>query len=160
MSEIDYVLKNIKVTEKDTQIDFKKFYQFLNKLLVDNGYFVMEKEYINKLKDDIKNKSIRLNAVKRMDDYSRFFISIRLKLLDAVEVEGEKELFYHGDVSLNFECYIEKDYNNKWEKNAILKFLRTIYDYVFLRSVFTEYEKQIKEETYDIFNKTKNYLGG
>ena len=160
MSELDYVLKDVKITEKNTQIDFKKFYQFLKKLMADNGYFITEKEYIQKLKDDIRNKSIKFKVFKKVDSYSQFYIEIRIKLSNASDIEGKEGILYEGDISLTFECYIEKDYNNKWENNAFLKFSRTIYDYMFLGTMFTKYEKQIKDETYDLINKIKDYLGG
>lgn len=160
MVEYDYVLRNIKVVEKDIEIDFKKFYGFLSKLLADHGYYVMQEEYINQLKDNKSSKSIKLIPYKKIDDYTIFNIEIRLKLLDAEEVEGETAMLYQGDLFLKFKCYITKDYENKWEHNAFLKFLRTIYDYIFLGPIFNKYEKQIKEETLDVVEKTKLYLGG
>src|SRR3989344_5998536 len=94
MSEIDYVVKNLKLAEKDTQVDFKKFYAFLRKLFSDHGYYVIEKEYIQKLKEDLKNKSIKLDPFKQVDDYSMFVISVRIKLSDAAEAKDEKGMFY------------------------------------------------------------------
>ena len=160
MPEVDYVLKDIKVVEKDTDIDFKKLYKFLGKVFSDNGYFVFEKEYMHHLKEDLRNKSIKWKGYKKVDDYSRFWIEVRIKLSNANELEGNDEMLYHGDISFNFESYIQKDYYSKWEFNSLMKLLRAVWDKFFLGIKFTQYETQLKDETYDIFNKTKTYLGG
>ena len=43
---------------------------------------------------------------------------------------------------------------------TMMKLLRTAWDKLFIGVRFTQYETQLKDETYDIFNKTKTYLGG
>jgi hypothetical protein len=63
-----------------------------------------------------------------------------------------------GDLKMAFEADLETDYEEKWEKNAIFKFFRAISDKYLTTSKMEKYENELKEDTHDIFNRTKSYI--
>ncbi len=154
MSEIDYIILGIKV-EKKAIFNMADLYKVMKKWFLDNNYEFIEKEYIDIAKT---NLSIKWVAEKKIDDYTKFVIEVRIKTqgLKIVTVKHKKS--NKGKISAKFESYLEKDYEDSWETNPISKFLRSIYDKFALKSKFDQYSGQLKEETYAVFNETKAYL--
>lgn len=158
MPEIDYVLKDIKVSVDDI-VNIKLLYRLLRNGLNKLQYDFYEKEHLEDMKpEDIKNISVKIEADKKVDDYTKFHIELRFKGKNLKPVIRNEELCAQGTVGISFEAYLENDYEGKWDSPFFMKFLRTLYD-KYIRS--DKYEKNmasLKEECYDLINKTKSFL--
>jgi len=154
MSEIDYVVLGIVVEEKAV-FNMTDLYKVMKKWFLENNYDFIEKEYSDVEKEDL---SLKWVSERKVDDYTKFVIEVRIKTkgLKVVKVKNKKS--NKGKITAKFESYLEKDYEDSWETNPINKFLRSIYDKFVIRSKFEQYSKQLKDETYDVFNETKAYL--
>ena len=63
-----------------------------------------------------------------------------------------------GSMNIKFESLLETDYEDKWEGNPLFKFIRSLFDKFGKESTRSSYENEIKEATYDLYNKVKSFL--
>jgi len=153
MVEIDYVIPEITIS-KEGIIDLQELYSLLKKHLIERRYDLTEKKH------DVKEGSfeIKWEAFKKVDDYTKFNIEIGIKGSNVKEVKLKKIKAFSGNFIIKFESYLKKDYEDSFENKPILKFFRTLYDNFILRNKFNQYNKELNDETYAIYNESKAYL--
>jgi len=160
MTELDTVSSG-KVKFKGI-FDFKELYRFLYTYLVDNGYFVVEKEYTEKNNQNGKEVVVKWDARRKISDYFRFYIKVNWRIIgmkDAdVEKNGEKLTLNKGDNEVEIVSIIEKDYENKWDKNEFAKFLRGVYDRYIIRGRIDDYEGKIFTEANEFAAQVKAFV--
>lgn len=142
--------------------NFKEFYRFCYMWLVDQQYFMIEKEYTEKIQANGKEVVIKWEARRKISDYFRFFIKIDWRILGMKDVEvqkdGDKLTLNKGDIEVAVTATIEKDYENRWENTSFFKFLRTLYDRYLVRSRIEGYEASIYQETNEFLAQMKSFL--
>ena len=158
MSEIDYVIPALRIEQKAI-FNFADLYRLLKSWFDLHRYDFYEKEYIDEMKESgKKSDSIKWEAERKVDDYTRFHIEIRFKLNDVEDVQLKDRIACRGVCNMKFESFLEKDYEDRWEANFFIKFLRSLYDHFILRGKFQRYSEELKEETYDVFGQAKSFL--
>jgi len=142
--------------------DFKEFYRFCYMWLVDKQYWVIEKNYTEKLTDKGKEVEIEWEAKRKISDYFRFVLKVNWRIIGMKDVEvqknGEKIGMNKGDAEIKIQAILEKDYEHRWEGNAFFKFLRTMYDRYLVRGRIESYEFQIYGEGDEFLAQAKAYL--
>jgi len=142
--------------------DFREVYSFLYTVLTDMEYSVEEKTYSEKTKGDQKEIELYWVAKRKVSDYFRFQIKVDWRILRMTNAEvvkdGVKTSVNKGDFECKIYCFLEKDYENRWENSPLMKFLRGIYDKYIIKSTVEGYEAQIEKETLDIVNQLKAFL--
>ena len=142
--------------------DFREVYSFMYTLFTDMEYAVEEKTYSEKTKGDQKEIELYWIARRKVSDYFRFMIKADWRILRMTNAEvmrdGVKTSVNKGDFEMKIYCFLEKDYENRWENSPFLRFLRGIYDRYIIRSTFEEYQIQIEKETVDISDQLKAFL--
>jgi len=142
--------------------DFKELYKFLYEWLKDYQYLIIEKKYSEKIKSDGKEIEVEWMNLRKISDYFRFRIRMITRVIRMVSVEvqeeGVKTTKDKGEIEIKFEAYLEKDYENRWEENAIFKFLRGMYDKYIIKSRIEFYEDKLKDETDEYINQIKAFL--
>ena len=93
-----------------------------------------------------------------MDDYTKIEIKAEIDLKDYEIIEGKSEKLTNGKLNLKFKSMMVTDYEERWDKKPFLKLLRAISDKYFMANKFSVYKKEIKNDTYDVYNKTKSFL--
>ena len=158
MAEIDWMLKDVKVAVDDA-VNIKSLYKLLKNWLIKFRYDYYEKEHIEDMKpEDAKNISIKMEADKKIDDYTKFHIELRLKGKDLKPVMRDKELCVKGNVSVSFEAFLENDYEGKWDSPFYLKLYRTVYDKYIASDKYEKNANNLKDEANDLITKTKSFL--
>jgi len=157
MSEVDSIVKDLKINQK-AQFNLIELYKTLKYWLETNGYSFFEKEYEDIIKKTKKNVNIKWVGSKKIDDYSKLIIRVTFKIKNYEIVETEKEKLVSGSLSISFKSDIETDYEERWEHRPIWKFLRGVSDKFFTEKRRGIYEKELTEETYDLFHRTKSFL--
>ncbi len=157
MSEIDYVVRNLTV-KQEAVTDFSALYKVLKKWFEDNRYDLLEKEYIDILKDKEKELSIKWAGEKKVDEYTKFVIEIKIKGREFAEVYVKGKKFMKGEIVFKIESLLEKDYEDVWENRPIAKFIRGVYDKFILAKHFSDYEEKLREDTYAIHSEIKAFL--
>jgi len=127
MAEIDYVLKGVKVSVEGV-VNITGLYKLLRNWFDKMKYDFYEKEHIEDMKaEDVRDLSIKMNAEKNIDDYTKLHIELRIKGKGLKPVMHGKELCASGAVSVGFDVFIENDYEGRWDSPFFLKFFRTIW---------------------------------
>jgi len=146
----------------DGIFDFKEVYRYLYTLLVDEQYDLEERVYTEKATQKGKEIEIAWIAKRKISDYFRFQIKVNWLILGMTDVEvtkdGQKLKMNKGSLELKFSCYLEKDYEHRWEGSAFFKFLRGLYDNYIVRSRISEYELKVMAEMDDIIEQIKAFL--
>jgi len=142
--------------------DFREVYSFIYTLLSDMEYSVEEKNYGEKTKGDQKELEVNWLAKRKISDYFRFIIKIDLRVFrmtsaDVVK-DGVKTSVNKGDFEVKFTAYLEKDYENRWENTAFVKFLRGLYERYIIQGAINTYSGQLEEEANSLANQTKALL--
>ena len=160
MSEKDSIYRG-KVIQKGV-FNFKDVYEFLYDYLIDENYDVDEIKYVEKIQGDAKNLEIIWIATKEVSDYFKFEITVTWGVLGLKKVKvkkGKQELTMDsGTADIKFTAAIIKDYENRWENNPVLKFMRGMYDRYIIRSRIDTYEVKVWEEVHEIIAQAKSFL--
>ncbi len=142
--------------------DYKELYRFCYTWLVDKEYWVVEKEYSEKMTARGKEIEIAWDAKRKISDYFRFYLKIRWRILGMkdveVEEEGKRVSMNKGQPEIKVTAVLEKDYEHRWEQNAILKFLRGLYDRYIVRGRIEAYEDKIHGEADEFLAQVKSFL--
>jgi len=160
MVEKDEVFSG-KIKHKGT-FDFKEFYNFCYMWLVDKGYWVVEKEYTEKVNPDGKLVEIEWDAQRKISDYFKFQLKVFWRILRMKDVEVQKEgvklKMNQGNPEIKISAVLLKDYEHRWEGNAFLKFLRGAYDRYIIRGRIEDYEERIYEDADEFLAQMKAFL--
>ncbi|MEM2956432.1 MAG: hypothetical protein QW041_02585 [Candidatus Pacearchaeota archaeon] len=146
----------------DGIFDFKDTYRFLFTLATDLEYEVEERVYSEKNSTKGKEIEIEWVAKRKISDYFRFIIKMHWLILGMNDVEvikeGIKVKTNKGSLEIKFSAYLEKDYENRWEATAFLKFLRGLYDNYIIRGRISDYEDKLVEEMNEMTEQLKAFL--
>lgn len=155
MAEIDYVVHEINLSYSGV-LNLKELYELIRSWLGDKGFFVMEKENEGSEGDEGSNFSTKFEAFKKVEEYTKYFIEIKIK--SKYLKETSEKYHYQGNYEVSFESYLEKDYENRYENKPILKVFRGIYEKIFEKSRFNAYESELTDLTKSIYNEVKAFL--
>ena len=59
---------------------------------------------------------------------------------------------------MKFKGVFERDYEDKWEKKPLWKFLRGIYDKYIVRTTLDEYQGKLSSQAVDFVKEVKSFL--
>lgn len=142
--------------------DFKDFYNFLYEWFRSLDYVVLEEKYSEKIKPAGKEVEVLWLCLKKINDYFRFRVKVRIFITRMVEVEiteeGVKISKNKGEIEVKFSGSLESDYENKWEESPIMKFFRGLYDKYIIKSKIEAYEDKLAEEVDETSEQTKAFL--
>jgi len=161
MVELDKFLPQQKLRHVGI-FDFKEVYRICYEWFINEGYDVAEKSYVEKVGQKGKEIEIVWVAVRKVSDYFRFQIKSTWHILglNDIEVEenGRKIKMNQGDLEIRFDVILEKDYESRWEDNALLKFLRGVYDKHIIQARIDKYETKLVEEVNEVITQVKSFL--
>jgi len=142
---------------------FKDFYIFCYDWLTDEtGLILAENKYSEKISGDSKNIDIEWNGERKVTDYFKFDVKVNFKVIALTEVEidqgGTKIKTNKGSIEIKTKGVLVKDYEGKFETNALNKFLRSIYEKWVIPSRVMEFETKLAEDCDEFLNQAKAYL--
>lgn len=157
MSEQDYIVKELKISQS-AQFNMIELYKTLKAWFEINRYGFFEKDYEDVIKKQRKSVKIVWEGQKEIDDYTRYVIMVKLKLDNYQIIEAKREKIVDGKITISFESLIESDYEEKWEDRPIWKFIRSVSDKYFTAKKRGKFEKEVEEDTRDLFHRVKTFL--
>jgi hypothetical protein len=138
------------------------YYKLLFDLFRGLGYDVEENKYSHKTSPTGDEMAIEWNAVKKVDDYSQFKIWAKTEVKDLekvqVQIGGSPSVKNKGMCSLELKAHIITDYENRWEINPVLKFMKGIYDVYFYKSTFDTWKTKVVLDMHTIENEIKSFF--
>lgn len=142
--------------------DFKGIYKILFDWIVKMNYDINEKSYKEAIGSTGKELEIEWEAVRKVSDYFRYQLDVRWHILNMntveVEIDGVKQKMNKGQFELEVKCTIIKDYENRWEKRPLLKFLRTFYDKYLIKERMDMFEGKLIGEMEEFVAQAKSFL--
>ena len=159
MSETEYVVKDLKIVHEGV-FDFKEFYKLVKSWLTLRKYDLFEKEYRESQKEEnIKEIKVGFAAEKVIDYYIKYLFDISLGVKDHKIVKGPKaQNLVQGTLTFKIDAKLQTDFEASWEGKPLLKFTRGIYDKFVKGDKYAEYKKELKDQTYELYNELKAYL--
>lgn len=155
-----------KIVSSTLTYDQKALYKFLGKWFQDRQYNVLEKDYKERVNADGKRVyQFKWVADKKVDDYTAFFITLDFKAeVENVPTEthdGRKKTAQNGEVTITFQAYIERDYEDEWaltKERPTQRLLREIYDKLVIKGRFIQQEGELRKDLKGLMNDAKTYL--
>ena len=99
---------------------------------------------------------------KEVTDYFKFVINVEIFILGLVPTEierdGKKEKTNEGNLRMKIRAEVVKDYEERWEKKPMSKFMRGIYEQYIIRNTVDEYEERLVTEATNFSNEVKAFL--
>tara|TARA_Y100000310_G_scaffold344346_2_gene456613 strand:- start:15825 stop:16328 length:504 start_codon:yes stop_codon:yes gene_type:complete len=162
MGEKDYVTDPLKLSFSGT-VPFDVLYKTMNNWVLKRYKYDMLKELEHNTvkKKEGKDLFIKWRAFRKITDYVTYTIEIELKISDMVEVKrkGSSKKWYKGKFDFLFNAYVLKDYEDRWSKHALTKFMRELSDRFLTGSKFDEYEAELLGELQKFIAEIKAFLG-
>lgn len=144
--------------------NFSDFYKFCYDWLTQETSLseVNEKKYVEKVSGDSKDIEVEWEGNKKLTDYFKFEISVKMKIqgLKKVEVneDGKKRETNKGEVEMTVKGTIVKDYQGKFETSASAKFIRGVYERWIIPARINEIENKITSNCETFVTEAKAYL--
>ncbi len=157
MSETYYIIKTIQISRSGV-FDLREVYKLMKQWAYQRKYQFIEKEYRDEDKSTGKKIVIRWDFKKKVDDYTRTFIDVIIRGNNLREVSVKKKKLVQGDITVELESYVEKDYEENWEKNPVSKFIREAFDKIIATQHFDKVHKDLRNETYALYDEVKRYF--
>ena len=142
---------------------FDEFYRFCYDWLKDEtGLDISEDKYAEKLKGDEKEIDIKWTGTKKVTDYFKFEIKVTFRILGLKKVEmakGNAKIETNkGSVEIKVKSTLIRDYDGKFEKDAIRKFLRSIYEKWVIKARIEQLEAKLIGDSDEFLGQAKAYL--
>lgn len=142
--------------------NFAEYYKFCHDWLEEEGYWIIEDKYVEKLKGDSKEIDVEWTCKKKITDYFLFEIKVKFKVINMKKIEinygGGKINTNKGTVETSAAGNLVRDYESKFESSGFLKFLRGSYEKWVIPSRLEEFEDKLIETCNDFLEQAKSYL--
>jgi|TARA_B100002003_G_scaffold27849_1_gene23086 hypothetical protein len=142
---------------------FSDLYNFCYTWLTEEaGLDILEDKYEEKLEGDTKEINIKWIGEREVTDYFKFefVIEFVIRNLKKVEInqDGKKVETNKGNAKIKVKGDLIRDYEGRFETNAFLKFLRSIYERWVISSRIDQFKEDIFKEGDEFLAQTKAYL--
>jgi len=144
-------------------VNFPDFYKFCYEWLRDEtGLIMAETKYSEKIGGDSKNIDIDWNGSREMSDYFKFEAKVVFRIIGLANVEvtqdGKKMKTNKGSIEIGISGNLVRDYKGKFEKSAMQKFMRGIYEKSVIASRVEQLQEKIISECDEFLSQAKAYL--
>lgn len=141
----------------------KGLFEVAKQWATDKGYWMIEKKHGEATKPEGKYVDFDLEPFKKLTDYAKSIIKIRMQFSDVKDVvvdkDGKKTKIQEGKAVIIFDGILETDYEHRWEGKPIFYFLRTVFEKYVYTPFISGFERGVKEDTMALKNNMKAYLG-
>lgn len=144
--------------------NFGEFYKFCYEWVRDEMGFssIVEEKYAEKLSGDSKNIDIEWSGSRTLTDYFKAEIKISFRVIGLTQTEisyGNRKIKTNkGSVEVSIKGTLVKDPQGNFEKDAIRKFLRGIYEKTVIPTRVSEYSDKILKDCDEFLAQAKAYL--
>ncbi len=142
--------------------DASELYALIDAWFRDKRYDKKELKNAEKVRPEGKYVELELMPWKKISDYHKHEIKIRMIMNDLKEVEVEKDgrkvKLNQGLVQFVFDGYLTTDYENRWENKPYYFFMRTLFDKFFFKSYTSKYKQLLLDDVNDLMTQIKAFL--
>lgn len=161
MSDLRIIVDHLKL-EYSGLMDVKELFRLISSFCREREYQKKEDKNHEHNKPEGKYIEYEISPWKKVSDYYRYVIKIRMlfQQLNKVEIVKDKKKVQidKGKVIIYLDGYIEHDYSNRWDDRPLFLFIRTMYD-KFIYKMYTEkFEQMLVHEVQDLYNELEKFL--
>ena len=132
---------------------YKEIINLINDFGSDKSYEFVEVSHTESVKKTGKNVFLELGLKKRLSDYAKLNIKIKIEFINLSEKIVDKKKYQVGKVIFEFEGLMETDYEKKWESKPSFWLIRHLFE----KYVFDSHLSILKKEAIsDIDHLVKN----
>ena len=161
MPEREVVVDKLRLTYEGI-FSVSELYKLIDEWFRWKGYDKRENKNIEIVKPEGKFIEIELEPWKKVTDYAKNVIKIRIQMFDIRDVEVEKDntklKLNQGKVHFVFDGYLETDYEAKWDGKPIFYFIRTVFDKYLYKPFTTGFERGVKQDVMHLQGQIKAFL--
>ncbi|MCK9595895.1 hypothetical protein M0R19_01790 [Candidatus Pacearchaeota archaeon] len=144
-------------------VNFAEFYKFCYDWLKEEmGLDLVEDKYAEKLSGDSKNIDVEWSGSRKITDYFKMEVKVSFKVVGLTNAEitqdGKKIKTNKGAIEVGVKGTLVRDYQGRFEKTAIQKFLRGIYEKMVIPSRVSEFEGKVIGDCDEFLAQAKAYL--
>jgi hypothetical protein len=140
----------------------KELYKMVDYFFKEKGYDKREIQNLEKVEKDHKYIEMELQPYKKITDYVKLLIRIRLRMFNIKEVEVEKDgkklKLNKGKMAATFDGFILTDYEQRWEGKPMYQFVRTVFDKFIYKRYTSKFEDQVEGTVGDLYTQMKSFL--
>ncbi|MEM4336653.1 MAG: hypothetical protein QXG86_01485 [Candidatus Woesearchaeota archaeon] len=161
MPEQKLVVEGIEINYEGL-FSMREIYKLIDDWLRDYDYDKVEKVNTEYLRPEGKYVELILEPEKKVSDYVKNIIKIKLigrNLKDVdIEEDGIKKRMQEGNLYITFTGVLETDYEGKWEQKPTLFFLRIIVDKYIYKFYTDKFENALARDVKELSNQVKSFL--
>lgn len=139
-----------------------ELYKILDDWQKKNNYDKTEKETIEYVKPEGKYIELHLEPYRKESDYVKFVIKIDIVMEGVkdvvVEIDDEKKNMQEGKVAIDFEAWLETDYEETWSMRPGIYFLRILVDKYVYKIYTGKFSSKLKVEFNELASQVKSFL--
>jgi hypothetical protein len=137
-------------------------YKLIDGWLREKGYDKREKKMAESVTKKGKFIEWEIEPWKKITDYAKIVIKLRVIMTDIKEVEVEidksKVKMNQGQANFIFDAFVETDYENRWEGKPLFYFLRTVFDKYIFKPYTVGYQSNVLDDVNDLHARVKAFL--
>jgi hypothetical protein len=161
MSEREVILDKVRLNYEGL-FSIPDLYRTIDEWFEEKNYDKRELKNIERVSADGKYIEIELLPWKKVSDYAKNEIRLRIIMTNIKDVEVEKDgvkvKLNQGSLQIVFDGYLTTDYENRWEGKPVFFFLRTIFDKYFYRPFQSGFQSGVKRDVLELRDKIKALL--
>src|SRR3989344_333050 len=158
MSKESKVIKRREIKQRGI-FDIETLYKELQSKIKEMSYHFTEKEQTAKTTSKGKDHTIIFLAERKFDDFVKFHIKMEFWFENLNKIKSDNKILDKGELKVIFSSWLEMDYKNKWNQNAVSSFIFNIYTrYVIKEKIEDYYEDKLIEDSNSLYNLIKEKL--
>lgn len=161
MAEVRIIVDHMKLIYNGL-FDVNDLFRAIDAWLFERGY----EKYTNRA-DEILTPTGKFiewesRPWKKISEYNRYFMKIRILMYDVKKVdvvhENKKIKLSQGRSIITFDGFIEFDYEHRWDEKPLLLFFRTLYDKFIYKAYTERFEQQLSFDMHQLYDHIEKFF--
>lgn len=161
MAERDIIVDKMRVTYEGL-FSVTELYKMMDEWFEEKNYDKKELKNVENVTPEGKYIELLVEPWKKVTDYAKNVIRIRMIMTDIKDVEVEKDgvkvKLNQGKIQIVFDAYLETDYENRWEQKPTFFLIRTLFDKYFFKPFTKGFHTGVKADLNHLVTKIKSFL--
>ncbi len=161
MAERDQVIDGERITYEGF-FSFAELIKILKEWGGAKGYFFLEKSATENVKPDGKYVEYKFAGSKKVSDYAKCVLPLRIIgsgiKEKELEKDGRKQLLSEGKVQIVLDAFLETDYEGQWESKPLYYMIRTLWDKHIYKPFLSGFREDLKQDAVQLKQELKAFL--
>jgi hypothetical protein len=161
MAERDIIVDKMRMTYEGL-FSVSELYKMMDEWFEEKNYDKKELKNVENVTPEGKYVEILIEPWKKVTDYAKNVIRIRMIMTNIKDVEVEKDgvkvRLNQGKIQMVFDAYLETDYENRWEQKPMFFLIRTLFDKYFYKPFTHGFHAGVKADLNDLVTRIKSFL--